>query len=482
MRVERRIRAVGTGVRAALAVTFALSVLVAHGNAGAAPGDPEPAATAGASTEATATPAPSEATPPTAEVSANAAVSTTPAPASASAEPSAPEAAGSPMPDSHSEQKNGFRAAPRDKNLEWGGGLDLDPGYVRYSFDSVSIAPERYYDVRGRFVVGPTLLHDMDNGWFLKARAEGVLWVRETSTYQINADDVYGQVGQHGKWDFKLGRFTTWRVYHKGLGFDLYTLEDNGACQKGGCDPSSPGQFAPHTYEVSDIYYREPAGHAAFHVYPTPWLAAEASAVYGNTPVLNVLGTRGALVAHFPFLRVSGAAEYRSQYPSKKQVSVDSSGKTTECDKCGGVTTSYGFGGGAELTLAPIEVGVNAATRKGTSYVLLSGAPDRAASTTTTSIGGYVELDAGTLAFKRSMIVGVGLNRTEVLDQVSDFLQHTQAAVYVAYPLGFHDASVKLVISEAKSHTDQASKDPSMPVQSTNSQMVAGRVRFSYPF
>ena len=39
MRVERRIRAVGTGVRAALAVTFALSVLVAHGNAGAAPGD-----------------------------------------------------------------------------------------------------------------------------------------------------------------------------------------------------------------------------------------------------------------------------------------------------------------------------------------------------------------------------------------------------------------------------------------------------------
>jgi len=41
------------------------------------------------------------------------------------------------------------------------------------------------------------------------------------NAYQINADDVYGQAGFKGIWDLKIGRFRTWRVYHKGAGFDL---------------------------------------------------------------------------------------------------------------------------------------------------------------------------------------------------------------------------------------------------------------------
>src|SRR5262249_21250696 len=108
--------------------------------------------------------------------------------------------------DDYSEQPHGFVRAKKESWLEWAGGLTTDVGYVKYSFDNKTILPEDYYDVRGRFVVGPTVKYRFGENWFVRARGEVVAWVRETNTYQINADDVFGQIGQRELWDFKLGR------------------------------------------------------------------------------------------------------------------------------------------------------------------------------------------------------------------------------------------------------------------------------------
>jgi hypothetical protein len=136
------------------------------------------------------------------------------------------------------------------------GGLELDVGYAGYDFrDNPTTPSESYRDMRGRFVIGPLLRHDFgDSGYFLEATGQVVAWLRDRpgSYYQVNVDDVWGKFGHTGgpgtNWDFQVGRFMTWRVYHRGLGFDLYTLEDSGALFTPG---ASNGVYGVHTYEVN---------------------------------------------------------------------------------------------------------------------------------------------------------------------------------------------------------------------------------------
>jgi hypothetical protein len=355
---------------------------------------------------------------------------------------------------------------------------------VKYTFDNKTIKPEDYYDLRGRFVIGPTVKYRFGGNWFVRARGEGVLWVRETNTYQINADDVFGQVGQRERWDFKFGRFRLWRVYHKGLGFDLFTLEDIGACQPtgSGCSQSVTTNFAPHTYEVSMIYDRETAGHAAVHLYPAKFLGFEMGGAYGATDAgQDLIGTRFAAVGHASFLRASAAAEYEYARPAQKKTSPDPmTGVNVDCSNCS-VSSGFGFGGGAELHFAPVDVGGNYAWNKGTAYSVANGILDKTKSATTTSFGGYAEVDLGQVTFQRSLILGFGLNRTEVLDRVGTFQQHWQGAAYIVYPLGFNNASVKLVLSRATYYVE-SDKDGDGVFTRDQSAMNAGRVRFTLPF
>ncbi len=404
----------------------------------------------------------------------------------APAAPPSDEAAQANQDDYQLEHPNGFVHPPFTGTLQWHGGLEADTTYARYS-DEGDTRPQSFNDIRGRFVVGPTLEYRFgaQQAWFVAARGELVAWLRDSTTYQVNADDVYGQVGRKGTWDLKLGRFQTWRVYHKGGGFDLYTIEDQGACAAtslttGSCSLES-GTFGPHTYEVSYNYYREPAGRAALHVYPTPWSGIELASSVGNAGGSNQLGARGAGLIHFDFLRVSVAAEYRVTKPGQEQASMDpTTGATTTCANCN-VTRNYGFGGGVELTVKPIAIGLNGAQAHDLNYTAANGTLNKDNSQTRTSLGGYAEFDVGSLAFERSLILGFGLNRTEVLDQVDNFEQHYQGAAYALFPLGFNAASLKLVVSQATLDIQKANGDGTAS-QLATSTMRAARVRFSYPF
>jgi hypothetical protein len=366
------------------------------------------------------------------------------------------------------------RPGPVMSGLEWHGNLELDDGYVRYSSDQTSNPTVTVYDSRGRFVLGPLLTQDLGNGYFLRETGQVVAWAREIlNNYQINADDVYVQVGKQGLWDFMAGRFLTWRVFRKGLGFDLYTLEDTGALY--GTDFSQPKDFFQHMYEVNTIFLRDPSigpvGRAAFHFYPTSWSGIELVGTYGHlNGAQNVLGGRlAAGVKLLEYASLLAGAEYQSQSPDQQKFDSNNA----PCGKCLTERT-YGAGGSLAVTpLRPIEVAFSYAWGKDEQWAALSA---QHVSDTTKSLGGYLQVDAGSLLMPRSLIAGGAFFRTEYLDEGGSniYQRHDQIAAYLAYPLGFNNAVVKLVFSEAIGY--QQNLNP----PNVNAHMYSVRLRFAY--
>jgi hypothetical protein len=269
-------------------------------------------------------------------------------------------------------------------------------------------------------------------------------------------------------------------VYHKGLGFDLFTLEDAGACVQNPCSADA-GTFGPHTYEVNFVYDRETPGHAAVHVYPTAWSGLELAAAYGQGGVSNTWGVRAAAMVHFDFLRVMGAAELRQARPREEASATDAMGDTIECEKCG-VSQRSGYGGGVELTLGPLEVAFNVALGATDIYTVTTGAFDEGGSNDTRSFGGYLELDVGTMAFDQALIAGFGVNRTEALAVNENFREHMQYAAYIAYPLGLDGALVKLVLSRSDLTNLTLVDADNRVFNESKSAMSSARLRFAYPF
>jgi hypothetical protein len=358
--------------------------------------------------------------------------------------------------------------------LQWHGISEIDVGFARYSFDTPNFKQEDFYDFRGRFVLGPTLLYRLGDRHFFRATGQFVAWLREQEgIYQVNADDVYVQVGRDKLWDLKVGRFMTWTIYRKGLGYDLYTLEDTGAMEK---PPFESGLFAVHTYELSTIYYRSTAGRAALHLYPVEGLGIELAAAYGKESLSNTLGGRGAFNLTRGIFSVSAGAEYWKLQPASEQSSYDANQVKTVCNRCG-IMVRHGFGGSLGLTpTSYFEVAVNAAQGKQVGYSIKEGSEDSASDYTTTSFGGYAELDVGQLAWDHPFIVGVGPNLTWRKFGTDERHYHAQQAFYVAMPLGFNNAIWKLIVSNSDAAVDPPGADR------YKGKMFAVRTRISFAF
>jgi hypothetical protein len=371
-------------------------------------------------------------------------------------------------------QKMGLNGAMR---LEFHGSAAVDVGYDKYTFpDNTAVqpnTPDTLYDLRGRFVLGADLEHDFGTNYFFHGRAQFVAWVRDTpNTYQVNADDIYVQVGQKDLWDVQLGRFLTWRVFRKGLGFDLYTLEDQGPLNNSHWNELAP--FAPHIYEVSTIFLRAQQGKAALHLYPTPWSGIELAGEYGRDNAYNTIGGRAAGNITYGPLSVSAAGEVK-----RSTLAVDVDG----CPTCG-IKNDSGFGGGAVLDFHVVELGANFARARVTSFIndMMTGVQDPTQSSTTNSFGGYLEVDPGTPLFQHRLVLGVGWDRSEWLFQDSRFLRHTQQAAYIAYPLGFNDAMIKFVVSQSEFLIDTPVMDmPGFLTENLN-RLYSARLRASFRF
>lgn len=387
--------------------------------------------------------------------------------------------------------------------LVWAGGqifgqVELDVGYASYKYPERLDRPgETLHDMRGRFVLGPQFQYELQDGYYLNVVTQLVAWVREEEEqYQINADDVYVQYGKGDTWDLQVGRFMTWRVYHKGLGFDIFTLEDQGASKS---YPISNGIFAVHTYEVDYIFLRnspyvggEVAGRAAFHYYPIDELGFEAALAYGlaGSRGLNTWGGRFAADFQWEFLRLSAAAEYRKQTltgPPNVTQNVGTPEETVvECELCGS-SNNLGFGGGAIVTLLPLRFGGGVAKGFDESFSPVGdsqgdAAPDIAGSGSRLSLGGYVELDVGTWIMDKQLFLGSGTNRTELIRDNFNQEYHYQTAIYAALPLGVNNAMLKLVVSKSTADLFDATNAEGTEFIELHPESTTGRIRFSSNF
>ncbi len=388
--------------------------------------------------------------------------------------------------------------------LTWAGGrmhgqIELDVGYARYKYPEQPDRPkETLHDLRGRFVLGPTFHYQFpESTYFLTVVAQFVTWVQEQNNrYQINADDVYVQYGNGKKWDLQVGRFMTWRVYHKGLGFDLFTLEDNGASKS---YPISNNDFAVRTYEVDYIFLRnspyvggEVAGRAALHYYPADILGFELAAAYGlaDNRGSDTLGGRLAMDLQWEFLQLSAAAEYRRQAQTGPPNAIQNAGtpeeRAVECAECG-ASSNYGAGGGLRVAFSPVNLGGSFAIGWDEKNQLVGdaeGKPERelSASGRRMSFGGFFELDVGSWLLPHPLILGVGANRTELVLDNKNKEFHVQSAAYAALPLGVNNAMVKLVVSQAQADLYDATDPEGTAYIDRHPEGLAVRLRFSTNF
>jgi hypothetical protein len=377
--------------------------------------------------------------------------------------------------------------------LAWYGSLESDVGFARYDSEDEAEPDDTLEDHRGRFVVAP-MLHLELSDFFFEATGQLVGWVKNNQGLPlIAADDVWGKIGKQDVWDIQVGRFEAWRVYQKfplrfhNLGpafhsraigestgaFDLFTLEDTGAL----VDPPVSNQaYYVDIYEVSHILLREEAGSVAFHYFPGASWGAELHAKYGEQAQQNKLGARLAVIGRpFRQLQLSAAYETRTSRTGSPNRSQDPNDpeRFIECSNCGRVDQS-GFGGGAVLSLGPVELAASGALGHQTGYEAVDGTKDPEASYEIQSFGGYAQLTLGRTT------IGGAVNNTQLLDESDNFQTHLQTAGYIFQSLA-RDLSLKLVVTYAKGKDDPANErnDGVPPPQNS---FLGARLRLKYYF
>ena len=386
---------------------------------------------------------------------------------------------------------------PSSAQLGWDGNMELDVGYAAYGFADNNFPPQDFHDFRGRLVFGPTFRIDLGSDYLLEMRGEAVLWVRERfNVYQINTDDVWARIG-NDYWNLQVGRFFGWWVFNKGLGFDLFTLEDTGA-------HTDNVAFGADLYEVNHLFFRSNGpGDAAIHLYPIPdTLGIQAKLVFGqDLQERNVLGGRVAADLDLDYLRLVVGAEITTSRPSIEIQTQNVEGIVTPCDDCDRRQAS-GFGASLTLNLhswgVPLELAGNyAASSFERNSRIAPGSEESQSTGTLQSFGGVASFDVGKVAFGRSLLIGGGWFRTTVLPNNNDFSEHDQGSAFVLFPLGYNDlqrrgpgawpnqrfttSHVKLVFSSALATLENDTGDGVTFLRQT-SDMQALRLRFTFMF
>jgi hypothetical protein len=377
--------------------------------------------------------------------------------------------------------------------LAWYGSLESDVGFARYEAEEEDKTDDTLQDHRGRFVVAP-MLHLELSQFFFEATGQLVAWVKNNEGLPlIAADDVWGKFGKQDVWDIQVGRFEAWRVYQKfpvrfhNLGpafhsrsigestgaFDLFTLEDTGALVT---PPVSSRAYYVDMYEVSHILLREEAGSVAFHYFPGEQWGAELHVKYGEQAQQNKRGARLAIIGRpLRQLQLSAAAEIRTSRTGSPRRAADPAnpGEYIECDDCGRLDQS-GFGGGAVLSLGPLELAASAAFGHETGYDTVDGTRDPEATRDIRSFGGYAQVTIADTS------IGGAVNNTQRLDEADNFQTHLQTAGYIFQALS-RDLSLKLVVTYATGKDDRADQrgDDIDPPQNS---FLGARLRLKYYF
>jgi hypothetical protein len=301
----------------------------------------------------------------------------------------------------------------------------------------------KYLRQQARLVLRVTPTYSLGSGWFVQGQAELVATEDQTENRTApptgafnDTDDLWLRIGQWDKWDFTIGRYEGWEVFHLGMGLDLNTFEREGAF--------GPGDiYNPVFYGVTDNQYRPQGslGNAAIHYYPARYLRFELLGVAGTTSNYPLFATRPVAIFDLGWLKLKGAAEYT-------RVTSWTPGDLTS-------QTKKGIGGGIEFVFLPhIEFGFSAA--QGTIWsVDRTGDVDLTGSLTRTSMGGFLNVSNGSA--RHPLIFGAGSVYTHNVDintqystQVDDYWQ-LQSFVAVQY-VALEQLYIKLVAGYARGH------------------------------
>jgi len=326
----------------------------------------------------------------------------------------------------------------------------VDTSYQKFSpwgnNSNISSDREAYWIQQARLVFRVTPTYSLGNGWFVQGQAELVgtenQIIDRGQTGGADTDDLWLRIGKWNTWDFTIGRYEGWEVFHLGMGLDLNTLERAGALGKG-----DAGQYGlnPAFYGLTDNQYRPQGqlGNAAVHYYPTRYLRFELLSTVGTNGSGNKeVAVRPVAIFDLGWIKLKAGTEYQTY-----------SSWTPTTDKSSG--TKRGLGGAIQFVFQPhIEFGLNAA--QGTQQVI-DNKNNRvpASDVTRTSLGLFANLSNG--SHTHPLMFGIGSVYTHYVDQnnllspqVDDYwqLQNFVAVQYVA----FSQLYIKLVAGYARGH------------------------------
>ncbi len=320
----------------------------------------------------------------------------------------------------------------------------VDTSYQELDNKLSSDPNEEIYVQEGRFKMIASARKEL-NTFFVQANGDLLLHVNEEDDYEIDTDDAWVKFGTN-TWDLQAGRFEAWELYHKGMGLELYTKEDEGA--KDGTD----------IYEVDYARGRmDGTGQLALHLFPIENLGIEIAGIYGNETNVNSIGVRPAVTLGLGSFYTIVACEYVKETPQKDNSEFENEKK----------------GGGIRLEYRTdfITTGINYAFGSEDNINFL-GEPLLTESYEKSSIGGYFNIDFG------KHIIGLGSNYTKEETDNDDTLKHIQSFIAYEYELPIDGASVKFIYSGADADNDYTGTSKVDAENAMNSYRV--RIRYNF--
>ena len=324
-----------------------------------------------------------------------------------------------------------------------------------------------YWKQQGRMLMRVTPTYSFED-WFVQGQVELVGTEDQTiargDVGGADTDDLWLRLGQWNKWDFQVGRFEGWEVFHLGMGLDQNTFERLGAVGNG--ESSLPISF----YGLTDNQFRPQgaAGNMAVHYYPLPFLRFEVLGMAGSLSGPAV-ATRPVAIVDLGWLKLKGGVEWQR---------ITGQQASDQTDK-----TSKGLGGAIQFVFEPhVEFGLNAAQGTVVSVDNL-GRASTLGTFTRTSYGGFANVSNGSARYP--LIFGVGGLFTRNVDQnnpanpnVVDNYWLWQSFAAVQYVV-FNQLYVKLVGGYSRGHWLNSSMSPPLEY---DDEMYSVRLRFSFYF
>ena len=381
------------------------------------------------------------------------------------------------------------------------GNLWVDSGYMQVNREDPSLTNLTTYLQQGRGVLRVTPTYT-DGRFFIQGQVELVGNMCQSSTAvcitrnTVDTDDLWIRFGQWNAWDFKVGRFEGWELYHTGMGLDMYTLERLGAHNLGLAAPPPADLQAPLLYAANWLHDRPTAGlgvgYLAFHAYPANNLRFEVLGELGvddiTSPDTNggagqsqgytYLGARPAFILDQGWMKVKVGGEYELKAANTQY--LDTSTNTKQDSKAS--RTRKGVGGSVQFVIDPrAEFGGNFALGWEDNHEdVVSGDQVEKDSFSRNSVGAF-----GNLRLGSSWLLGAGINFTwqnnkfyNAADSPSpDYTAHMQGFGAIQYLLA-GQLYIRAVIGYARA--DFVASDQAIDVWSN--YMYSGRLRMMYLF